>query len=163
VPLAKQIVSGVRRQVEEGVLRLALVAGRRREVAAALREALYVCGLEGQVEILEDPDVFGYISKFNQLLAGADALWSKPSEMVFFAALGLPFISAPPVGVHEAWNLRWAADRGAALPQHDPQAAGGWLQEWIEDGVLSSAAWAGYTRLPQSGLYEIAGELEKLA
>jgi UDP-N-acetylglucosamine:LPS N-acetylglucosamine transferase len=149
----------MRRQIEEGVLRLSLVAGRRSEVVAALREALYQNSLEAQVDILEDPDVFGYIRRLNALLADADALWSKPSEMTFFAALGLPFISAPPVGVHEAWNLRWATDRGAGLPQHDPQAAGDWLQEWLEDGVLASAAWAGYQRLPQLGLYEIAEEL----
>ncbi len=161
VPLAKKLVRGVRRQIEAGVLRLALVAGRRTEVAAALREALDDSGLDGQVEVLEDPDVFGYIRRFNALLAGADALWSKPSEMTFFAGLGLPFISAPPVGVHEGWNLRWATDRGAALPQHDPAVAGEWLQEWIEDGVLAGAAWAGFTRLPQLGLYEIAEELDQ--
>ena len=159
VPLAKQLVRGLRPQIEAGVLRLALVAGRRIEVAAALKDALEDAGLDGRVEVLEDPDVFGYIRRFNALLAGADALWSKPSEMTFFAGLGLPFISAPPVGVHESWNLRWATDRGAALPQHDPAACGEWLQEWIEDGVLAGAAWAGFTRLPQLGLYEIAEEL----
>ena len=159
VPLARKLIPGLRRQIGSGVLRLALVAGRRPEVAAALRKALDQEGLEGQVEVLEDPDVFGYIRRFNALLANADALWSKPSEMTFFAGLGLPFISAPPVGVHEGWNLRWATDRGAALPQHDPAVAGGWLQEWIEDGVLAGAAWAGFTRLPQLGLYEIAEEL----
>ncbi len=159
LPVAKKLVRGVREQIEEGVLRLALVAGRRKEVAGALREALYQNSLDGQVEVLEDPDVFGYIRRFNQLLARADALWSKPSEMTFFAGLGLPFISAPPVGVHETWNLRWAADRGAGLQQHDPALAGGWLQEWIEDGVLAGAAWAGYERLPQLGLYEIGDEL----
>ncbi len=159
VPLAKQLVRGLRPQIDAGVLRLALVAGRRTEVAAALKDALEDAGLDGRVEVLEDPDVFGYIRRFNALLAGADALWSKPSEMTFFAGLGLPFISAPPVGVHEGWNLRWATDRGAALPQHDPAACGDWLQEWIEDGVLAGAAWAGFTRLPQLGLYEIAEEL----
>jgi hypothetical protein len=159
VPLAKKLVRGMRRQIEAGTLRLALVAGRRKEVAAGLREALDQNSLEGQVEILEDPDVFGYIRRFNALLAQADALWSKPSEMTFFAALGLPFVSAPPVGVHEVANLRWASDRGAAVAQHDPAVAGEWLQEWLDDGVLASAAWAGYTRLPQLGLYQIAEEL----
>ena len=80
--------------------------------------------------------------------------------MTFFAALGLPFISAPPVGVHEQWNLRWAADRGAALPQHDPASAGEWLLEWLEDGVLAGAAEAGL-KLPSKGVYEIAEELKE--
>jgi hypothetical protein len=156
VPLAKQLVTGMKKQIAAGQLRLALVAGRRAEVHAALLSAVNDAGLEGQVELLHDPDVFGYIRGLNALLARADALWSKPSEMTFFAGLGLPFISAPPVGVHEAWNLRWAGDRGAALAQHDPQYAGEWLMEWLEDGVLASAALGGYWHLPQLGLYEIA-------
>jgi hypothetical protein len=168
VPLAKTLIRGMKPQLEQGKLRLALVAGRRPEVAEALREALHAAGLEeassglgghAAVEILEDADVFSYFRRLNALLARADALWSKPSEMTFFAGLGLPFISAPPVGVHEEWNLRWANDRGAALPQHDPATAGDWLTEWLEDGVLAGAALSGYLRLPQFGLYEICDQV----
>ena len=168
VPLARQLIRGMRKQLEQGTLRLALVAGRRPEVADALRETLRENGLQVRfpgdavkdgIELLEDPDVFSYFRRLNTLLARADALWSKPSEMTFFAGLGLPFISAPPVGVHESWNLRWASDRGAALPQHDPALAGEWLIEWLEDGVLAGAALSGYWRLPQMGLYEICDQV----
>lgn len=159
VPLARKLVRGLREKIEKNFFSLSLVAGRRHEVAEALRDALVQNDLGTQVEVLEDPDVFAYIRRLDALLARADALWSKPSEMTFFAGLGLPFISAPPVGVHESWNLRWASDRGAALPQHDPGHAGDWLQEWLEDGVLAGAAWSGYQRLPQLGLYRIAEEL----
>jgi UDP-N-acetylglucosamine:LPS N-acetylglucosamine transferase len=158
VPLAKKLIRGMAPQVRDGSLRLALVAGRRPEVASALNAALEAARIEA--ELLYDPDVFAYIRRFNALLASADALWSKPSEMTFFAALGLPFISAAPVGVHEQWNLRWAADRGAALPQHEPESSGEWLLEWLEDGVLLSAAEAGL-RLPSRGLYEICDELDQ--
>ncbi len=163
LPLARRIVRGMKRQVQGGALRLALVAGRRPEVARSLRAALRVSGLEGHpgIELLEDSDVFSYFRRFNELLSRADALWTKPSELTFFAALGLPLIVAPPVGVHEEWNLRWAAERGAALIQHDPDHAGEWLLEWIEDGVLAGAAHAGMTRLPQRGLYEIAERLQR--
>jgi len=162
VPLARQLIGGMRRQILDGRLRLALVAGRRAEVASALREALEAEGLAGHagVELLSQPDVFSYLRAFNELLARADALWSKPSELTFFAALGLPFICAPPVGVHEEWNLRWAADRGAALKQHDPATAGEWLLEWVEDGLLAGAAEAGL-KLPKMGLYEIAAEVRR--
>ena len=158
VPLAKELVGGMAAQVRDGSLRLAVVAGRRGEVASALKDALTAARIEA--ELLYDPDVYGYIRRFNALLASADVLWSKPSEMTFFAALGLPFVSAPPVGMHEECNLRWASDRGAALAQHDPAASGEWLLEWLEDGVLSSAAEAGL-RLPSRGLYEIADALER--
>ena len=97
--------------------------------------------------------------KFHDLLAEADALWSKPSELTFFAALGMPFVCAPPVGVHEERNRRWEEEQGALLRQHDPATAGGWLREWVEDGTLARAAWSGYLHLPALGLYEIVDEL----
>src|SRR5947207_5122128 len=161
VPLAKTVISGMEKQIRDGTLRLALVAGVRKEVASALSAELAERGLAGHggTELLYDPEVFSYIRRFNALIARADALWSKPSELTFFAALGLPFIAAPPVGEHEARNLRWATDRGAALPQHDPTLAGQWLQEWVEDGVLASAAEAGMC-LPQMGVYEIADQVD---
>ena len=37
--------------------------------------------------------------------------------------------------------------------------AGDWLLQWVEDGVLASAAEAGMC-LPQMGLYEIADQVE---
>ena len=69
-----------------------------------------------------------------------------------YAARGL-------LALHEECNLRWATDRGAALPQHDPDNAGEWLTQWIEDGVLASAAEAGMC-LPQMGVYEIADQVD---
>jgi hypothetical protein len=132
--LAVRLVRGVAEEVKHERLRLALVAGRREKAARALREALRDAGLEGHpgAVVLYDPDTFAYLRKFHDLLGEADALWSKPSELTFFAALGLPFVCAPPVGVHEERNRRWAEEQGALLRQHDPGTAGGWLREWIE-------------------------------
>ena len=150
------------RQIRAGSLRLALVAGRRPEVAAALGEALAAQRLEATPEwsCSSIRTCSPYLRRFNDLLARADALWSKPSELTFFAALGLPFIAAPPVGMHELANLRWAADRGAALEQRDPAAAGEWLSAWVKEGVLANAAEAGI-RLPRMGLYEIADAIAR--
>jgi hypothetical protein len=161
VPLAKSVIRGLTKQILEGNLRLAMVAGRRADVAAALRSAFAAQDLTGHpgAELLYESDIYVYFRRFNELLARADVLWSKPSELTFFSALGLPFIAAPPVGAHETYNLRWATDRGAALPQHDPAVAGDWLLEWLEDGVLASAAEAGMC-LPQMGLYEIVDQVE---
>jgi hypothetical protein len=158
VPLAKALIRGMKPQLEREQFRLALVAGRRAEVATALRRELETVRVRG-VELLEESDVFRYFERFNELLARADVLYSKPSELTFFAALGLPFVAAPPVGVHEGWNLRSAQDRGAALPQHDPRFAGEWLLEWLDTGVLAGAALNGFLRLPQTGLYDICDQV----
>ncbi len=157
--LARAFLPGFRPLLDAGRIRLALVAGVRPEVEARFREAIHGARLEGHLggglEVLRAPDFAAYYSQFNALLARTDALWTKPSELTFYAALGLPLISAPPVGVHERYNRRWAREGGAALKQRDPRFAAEWFSDWLSDGLLASAAWAGYMRLPKFGTYRI--------
>jgi hypothetical protein len=140
------------------------VAGVRPEVAAAFREALAAAGLEGcpSVEVLLEPDFDAYYNRFNSLLARTDVLWSKPSELTFYAALGLPLVCAPPVGVHERRNRRWVREAGAGIKQRSPALAGEWIQDLLDEGALAAAAWAGYVRLPKFGLYRILEEVGRV-
>jgi hypothetical protein len=136
-------------------MRLTLVAGVRPEVEAALREEVQHAQLETVVEVLHAKDFETYFRRFNALLAETDVLWTKPSEMTFYAALGLPLVLAPPMGVHERYNRRWAREAGAGLKQRDARWAAEWISDWLVDGTLAAAAWNGYMRLPKHGLYRI--------
>jgi hypothetical protein len=151
----RQFLPSLRRLILNEKLRLCLVAGVRSEVAREFRAALASVNLGDAVEILHQPTLEDYFRAFHARLADTDVLWTKPSEMTFFAALGLPLIMAPPVGVHERYNRRWAAEAGAGLFQHDVRYAGEWLEAYLADGTLAGAAWAGFRRLPQQGLYDI--------
>lgn len=159
--LAREFLPALRSMLREERLRLALVAGVRPEVAAAFREAIAAAGLEGcpGIEVLLEPDFDAYYNRFNSLLARTDILWSKPSELTFYAALGLPLVCAPPVGVHERRNRRWVREAGAGIKQRSPALAGEWIQDLLEEGALAAAAWAGYVRLPKFGLYRILEEV----
>jgi hypothetical protein len=163
--MARRFLPGFREAVEEGRLRLALVAGVRREVAHRFREYLHEAGLEGRlgagIEILEAPGPEAYFDAFDALLARADVLWTKPSELSFYAALGLPLVFAPPVGVHERYNRRWVQENGAGVRQRDAAFARQWIGDWLEDGTLAGAAWAGFWRLPKHGLYRILDEVTR--
>jgi hypothetical protein len=157
--LAEEALPRLRVPLLEGKLRLALVAGVRPEIAARFERALERAELGGElgrsVEILHAENMPSYFRRFNALLADTDILWSKPSEITFFAALGLPLVFAPPVGVHERYNRRWALEHGAGLIQRNPRHAGEWLQDWLDDGTLAGAAWSAFVRLPTRGLYNI--------
>ena len=98
------------------------------------------------------------MQRFHARLADVDVLWTKPSEMTFFGALGLPLLFCPPIGVHEAYNRRWAIEAGAGVKQREPAFAAEWLDDWLADGTLAGAAWSGYMRLPKFGLYRILEE-----
>jgi hypothetical protein len=158
--LPRRFLPGFRRPLEEGRLRLALVAGIRKDVAGQFLSAIEDAGLKNLVgsaiTILEAPSVTAYFTRFNALLAETDVLWTKPSELTFFAALGLPLVFAPPVGRHESYNLRWAREAGAGVKQRDPRFMAERLLDWIDDGTLAGAAWSGYMRLPKFGTYRIA-------
>jgi hypothetical protein len=149
--------------VEVGRLRLALLAGTRPAVRRDFEALLARHDLAGHpgVRIVSAPDLETYFPTCNALLAEADVLWTKPSEMTFFGALGLPLVLSPPVGTQEIYNRRWALEAGAGLAQRDPRFAGEWLGEWLEDGVLAGAAWNGFTRLPKRGLYRILSAFER--
>jgi len=161
VGLARQFLPSLRELIAERRLTVALVAGVRPDVAVALERAVVEAGLQrhlhpgGAVQILLHERFEDYLSAFNALLAETDVLWTKPSEITFFAALGLPLIFSWPVGTHERHNRRWAVEAGAGLKQRDPRYAAEWLRDWLKDGTLAGAAWAGFTRLPHFGLYQI--------
>lgn len=163
--LARDLLHSLAPKLAEGELRLTLVAGVRREVAERFREWVREAGLEdllegggeehGSLEILVEDRVETYFERFNRLLADTDLLWTKPSELTFFAALGLPLVLAPPVGVQERYNRRWVVEHGAALRQRDPRFTAEWLEEWLQDGALAGAAWNGFLQLPKFGLYHV--------
>jgi hypothetical protein len=155
--LADQFLPSLARPIREGRLRLALVAGVRAEVAARFTNLLERVGLEPgpSVEVLYEHERARYFSRFNELLSRTDVLWSKPSELTFFAALGLAMVFSRPVGEHEAFNRQWALAVGAGLVQRDARFAGEWLADELGDGTLAAAAWAGFRHLPKRGLYDV--------
>ncbi len=164
VALVDRFLPGMAASIRSNRLTLTLVAGVRPEVGRRFRQAITAHGLEaeladGRIEILEAADMASYLARFHARLADIDILWSKPSEMTFFAALGLPLVFCPPIGVHEAYNRRWASEAGAGLRQRDPAFAADWIDDWLADGTLAGAAWSGFMRLPKFGLYRILEEV----
>ena len=159
MPLARRLLEALAPALRAGRLRLALVTGLRQALAGRCAAWVEELRVGAAVEVLSGPDWLTYYRRFNALLARADVLWTKPSEMTFYAALGLPLILAPAVGAHERYNARWAQEHGAGLPQLDPSNAAGWLLEWLEDGALAEAAWSAFRRLPSRGTYRIAAAL----
>ena len=157
--VAGQALPGFRRALEGGKVRIALVAGVRAEVEARFREDVARAGMEpllgSALTILREPTFPEYYARFNALLAETDVLWTKPSELTFYGALGIPLVLAPPVGVHERYNRRWAREGGAGLKQREARFAGEWMMDWLADGLLAAAAWAGYMRLPKFGVERI--------
>ncbi len=165
--IVEEILEGVAPIISAGELRLTIMVGtsaeRRDHLAQVAARVGLASSLGHALQLAYTPTLTDYFAAFNRIAAETDLLWTKPSELVFYAALGLPLILAPPLGVHEERNRRFVQSVGAALEQPEPKAFGWWLRARLADGSLARAAFWGYTKMNRNGLPNILRAVEHVA
>ena len=154
-----QILTGLHTQIRSGAVRLNLVAGVRNDVYRFYYENVTDLHLQKKhndaVNIIYAESKSQYFKIFNKALLTTDILWTKPSELSFYAGLGLPIIMAPSVGSQEEYNRAWLHSIGAGFEQEDPRYTEQWLFDWLESGWLAEAAMAGFLHAPRNGVHHI--------
>jgi hypothetical protein len=162
-----QAAAALAPRLRAGEMRLVLVAGVSARVREIFRAGLAAAGLqelEGQgLEILYQPDKQRYFQSFNRTLRETDILWTKPSELSFYAALGLPVLMAPTIGSQEDFNREWLLGLEAGIDQGDMRDFEGWFFELLSSGALARAAFNGFSRGPRQGTYQIIRRLAQPA
>ena len=156
---ARRILRALADPLRARMMTLTLVAGTRTAVAGRFRRwCRHELGGHWQpfVEIVDGDDFETYYRTFNRALERTDALWTKPSELVFYAALGLPLILDDPVGSHEHANAGWILEAGAGVVRPKPEAIRADIERWIGDGTLAKCANVGFQKLPRGGSGAIA-------
>ena len=108
-----------------------------------MKKILRELGLDKKIEIIFERDIEDYFQKFNQTLRKTDILWTKPSELSFYAALGLPIIIAPTIGSQEEFNKRWLLKSGFGISQENPNYTAEWLFDWLNQGLFGGSRHAG--------------------
>lgn len=162
--LVEAFLPSLAHSLRRGKLKLTLVAGLRAEVADLFRRVIHSADLDkehaaGRIDILIEKTHNDYFRAFNELLVATDILWTKPSELTFYGALGIPLLFSTPVGSHERYNRTWGINSGAGIKQMDLRHTGEWFWEMVKDGTFAGAAWTGYMRMPKFGLYRIVEEV----
>lgn len=157
--LGLEILRSLRTKILAGSVELNLVAGVRADVyryyEAEIKKMKFPAKRRGAVKIIFAEHKSAYFKAFNELLRRTDILWTKPSELSFYAGLGMPIIMAPPIGSQENFNRDWLLSVGAGKDQRDPRYTAEWLFDWIESGILAEAAVKGFLDAPQFGTYAI--------
>ncbi len=151
------LLKKLRAKIKDNELRLNLVAGNRPEVKDYFISQLKLNELkEGEgVKIIFAPEKNDYFRKFNICLRETDILWTKPSELSFYCALGLPIIISTPVGSQEDFNREWLLSVGAGIDSQDPEYVNEWLPDLLNSGRLARAAMDGFLNVEQMGTYNI--------
>lgn len=155
--IGEDILHALRHKILTGAIRVILVAGSRGDVRTEYKKIVASLRLDRDkgVEILYEKTKPEYFKSFNHALRTTDILWTKPSELSFYTALGLPLIMAPSLGSQEDFNRVWLKTIGGGIAQNDPRYADEWLFDWIENGWLARAALNGFSGAPIGGVFEI--------
>lgn len=157
--IAVHAIESLQSKILQKKLKLILVAGTRPDVKKLFLDTMKSCHLSGElgkgIEVLFEKEKADYFKTFNAALRTTDILWTKPSELSFYVALGLPIIMAPSVGSQEDFNRIWLKTVAAGITQEDPRYTDEWLFDWIESGWLARAALNGFIEAPILGTYTI--------
>lgn len=157
--LGGQILQYLGQKIKNGHLAVNLVAGIHQEVRHYFHRAAVKFGLakflDKAVKIIYEADKQAYFKKFNHCLRTTDILWTKPSELSFYTALGLPIVIAPPIGSQEDFNRQWLIYLGGGIKQENPKYMEQWLFDWINNGRLAEAASEGFLEGDKTGAQNI--------
>jgi len=152
-----KIVESLTKKIKANKIKIILVAGIKEKVKNFFLEKIRELNLENNknIEIIYASRIENYFKEFNQKLEKTDILWTKPSELSFYTALGLPIIIAPPIGSQEHFNKSWLFKSGFGSPQKNPRDTEQWLFDWIKHGYLAEAAMQGFIEGEKLGTLRI--------
>ncbi|MBI2625077.1 MAG: hypothetical protein HYW70_01970 [Candidatus Nealsonbacteria bacterium] len=147
------------KEVKKGAVKINLVAGIRSGVREYFYKEIARLGLAHQVgksiEIVFGETMESYFRIFNEKLRKTDILWTKPSELSFYCALGLPILIAPAIGYQEEFNKRWLLSVGSGIPQENPDYISEWLYDFLNGGRFAQSAMEGFIKAEKFGTFNI--------
>ncbi|HQM89270.1 MAG TPA: hypothetical protein PLI56_03970 [Exilispira sp.] len=151
-----EIVKSLRENIIKKEVRVNLIAGMKKDVNDYFKEALKDLNLtENDVPIIFSETFPEYFAKFAQCMRTTDILWTKPSELSFYAGLGIPIVMCPPLGSQEVYNKKWLLEIQAGIAQEDPKYTNQWLLDLYRYGRLAESAWDGFLKARKFGTYKI--------
>lgn len=157
--LAVEILNSLKEKIKTGQICLSLAIGCKEEIwqefDKIIKEMNLTEFLGSNLKIIKEKNVFDYFDSFNRALRETDILWTKPSELSFYASLGIPIIIAPTIGSQEDFNKEWLIKNGAGIPQNDPRYINEWFFDHLEKGIFAETAMQAFINLEKGGTHNI--------
>jgi hypothetical protein len=156
----EEMVPSLRKKLQEGKFRFLLSCGTSTvtvERFKRLLERTQLSQLYGKrIDVVYDRNPLAYFANFEKALRNTDILWTKPSELVFYAGLAIPILCAPCIGPHEHLNQMWVTDLGAGVAMAgDVASCDQWIADMLDEGRFAAAAWNGFMNVPRNGTFNI--------
>ncbi len=160
--IGERIAFSLKKKLLAGEVKLNLVAGTKKSVRDFFDRIKESISPEtDSVEVVYADTTNEYFSRFNRILRMTDILWTKPSELSFYTALGMPIVMSPGIGSQEYFNRKWLLEIQAGIRQENPEYTDQWLYDALENGRFAEAAWSGFLKARKLGTYKIKEILEQ--
>lgn len=165
--IGRMIAKSLTAKIRAGEVKLNLGTGIRKEVYEYFEKVKRDVDPDGDsIKIIHSNSLHEYFELFNKSLHETDVLWTKPSELSFYSALGVPIIMSPVIGSQEKFNRKWLREIQAAIKQINPEFTDQWFYDLLNRGTLAELAWNGFLKARKFGTYKIKqvlknGYLEK--
>lgn len=153
--IALHAINSLKSKIKEKKLRFIVALGVREELRKYFSDNIRELKLNGWVHVLSGLTADEYFKNFNEALRETDVLWTKPSELSFYAGLGIPIIIAPPIGSQEDFNKRWLLHVGAGVSQENPGYTDQWFYDLLYAGDFAEVAMQGFMEIEKMGTYNI--------
>lgn len=139
--IALEIFFQLKEEIKKGEIKYIISLGTNEKIKSFFEQRLERLP---NLSLLFAPSIIEYFEKFNSALSQVDILWTKPSELSFYSALGIPILSAPPIGAQEEFNLRWLLNSGYGILQKDVKYLKEWFFDWLREGYFAEMAFEAF-------------------
>ncbi len=153
--IALSVINSLKKLISSHKLKFIISVGTRKELIKYFKKNITDVPFDGWLSLLSGNTTNEYFDLFNSTLRTTDILMTKPSELSFYAALGVPIIMQPSIGSQEDFNRRWLMHVGAAVLQENPKYTDQWLFDMLDGGDLAEVAMQGFLEIEKLGTYNI--------
>jgi len=157
--IGEKIAQSLKNKIFNDEVKLNLVAGIRADVNEYFKHVQ--SEISDKINVIYSDSLYDYFDKFNEVMRTTDILWTKPSELSFYCALGIPIIMSPVIGSQEKFNRKWLREIKAGIKQDNPDYTDQWLYDLLVRGSLAECAWDGFLKARKLGTFKILEVLEK--
>jgi hypothetical protein len=148
-------IKALKKHIKEKKLRFIISIGVRGGLRDYFEKNIKDLRLDHMVSVISGVTTDEYFDTFNLALRETDILWTKPSELSFYAGLGIPIIIAPPIGSQEDFNKKWILHVGAGILQEDLSYIDQWFYDLLNGGDFAEMAMQGFMEIEKMGAYKI--------
>ncbi|HOU45566.1 MAG TPA: hypothetical protein PLA41_00215 [Candidatus Pacearchaeota archaeon] len=154
-----EIITSLAEKIRNNQINIILVAGTRKEVKDYFLKRIVSLklrrSLKRNIKIIYQKKIEDYFDEFNSSLRVTDILFTKPSELSFYSALGIPIVIMPDIGYQEKFNKEWLLNQGFGILMQEPNSANEWLDDFLKYGYFADIAMQSFVENKQNGIFDI--------